>query len=104
MSELTYQIIMWVLGIVSTLLAGGNVFQWITLNSYKRMKSAEAYQTEIDALRKIIETNQAEIGRLANRIEEYDKREIENANRYKNLYEQYYNLKTEFEMYKINHK
>ena len=104
MEDLTYQIIMWALGIIATLLAGGNIFQWITLKSYKRMKNAEAYQAEIDALRKIIETNQAEIGRLAKRVEDYDRREIENANRYNTLYEQYYNLKTEFETYKINHK
>ena len=101
---MTEQIIIWVLGILSTLFGGLNIFQWITLNSYKRLKSAEAYQSEIDSLRSIIEENRAEIGRLAQRLEACDRREIENNNRYDLLYQKYDSLRDEFEEYKLKHK
>lgn len=98
------QVLTWILGILSTLFGGLNIFQWITLNSYKRLKSAEAYQSEINSLRSIIETNQAEIGRLSQRLEAYDRREIENNNRYDELYRKYDQLRDEFEEYKSKHK
>jgi chromosome segregation ATPase len=101
---MTEQIIIWALGILSTLFGGLNIFQWITLNSYKRLKSAEAYQSEINSLRVIIETNQAEIGRLSKRLEAYDRREIENNSRYDELYRKYDQLRDEFEEYKLKHK
>lgn len=101
---MTEQIIIWALGILSTLFGGLNIFQWITLNSYKRLKSAEAYQSEINSLRTIIETNQAEIGRLSKRLEAYDRREIENNSRYDELYRKYDQLRDEFEEYKSKHK
>lgn len=101
------EFILWALGIVSTLLVGSsglNAFQWITLNSYKRMKSAEAYQAEINSLRSIIETNQAEIGRLTQRIELADRRDFENSKKYDELYEKWDKLRDEFEEYKLTHK
>ena len=95
-------------GIISTVFAtlfgGLNIFQWITLKSYKRIKAAEADRTEIDNLRKIIESNQAEIGRLAQRVQAADARAIAQDNRYSELERKYDALKTEFETYKIAHK
>lgn len=95
-------------GIISTVFAtlfgGLNIFQWITLRSYKRIKAAEADRTEIDNLRKIIESNQAEIGRLAQRVQAADTRAIAQDNRYSELERKYDALKTEFENYKQNHK
>lgn len=98
------EIITWVLGVVATILGGANIFQWITLRSYKRLKSAEAYQAEIESLSSIIRQNQAEIGRLSQRIEDYDRRELENSNRYNTLWEKYDKLRDEFEEYKLKHK
>lgn len=98
------EIITWVLGVVATFLGGANIFQWITLRSYKRLKNAEAYQAEIESLSAIIRQNQAEIGRLSQRIEDYDRRELENSNRYNTLWEKYDKLRDEFEEYKLKHK
>ena len=101
---MTEQIITWALGVVATVLGGANIFQWITLRSYKRLKNAEAYQAEIESLSAIIRQNQAEIGRLSQRIEDYDRRELENSNRYNTLWEKYDKLRDEFEEYKLKHK
>ncbi len=94
-------ILSWVFGIATTLFGGLNIFQWLTLRSYKRIKEAEADRSEIDALRAIIDANTAEIGRLNQRIEAADRRAIEADNRYNKLYAEYYALKSEFEQYKI---
>lgn len=91
------QIVIWALGILTTLFGGLNIFQWLTLRSYKRLKEAEADKSEIDALRLIIDGMQAEIGRLHNRLDEAEKRAYENSNRY-------YSLQQEFEQYKLTHK
>ena len=101
---MTEQIVIWILGVISTLFGGLNIFQWITLRSYKRLKNAEAYQAEINSLRTIIETNQSEIKRLSERIEEYDRRDTENTRRYDELYSKYDALRDEFEQYKIDHR
>jgi predicted RNase H-like nuclease (RuvC/YqgF family) len=101
------ELLKWLLGIATTFLFGSsglNVWQMITLRTYKRQKSAEAYQTEIEALRKIIETNQSEIGRLAQRIEMADKRDFENTRKYNELYDKYDKLRDEFETYKLSYK
>lgn len=98
------EILTWALGILTTLFGGLNIFQWITLRSYKRVKAAEADKAEIEALRSVIEGMQSEIGRLQQRVEDADRRAMENSNKYNALYEQYYVLKDEFEKYKINHK
>lgn len=50
--------------IVMALLGGGNIFQWFLLRETKRKSSAEAYQTEINSLRTIIDGNVQEIQRL----------------------------------------
>ena len=101
---MTEQIIIWVLGIISTLFGGLNIFQWITLRSYKRVKAAEADKAEIDSLRSIIETNQAEIGRLSQRLILAEQRDTENRNKYDALVEKYDALRNEFNDYKLNHK
>jgi hypothetical protein len=98
------ELLTWVLGIIATLLGGVNILQWITLRSYKRLKSAEADKSEIEALRSIIDTMQAEIGRLNQRVEDADRRAMENSNKYLKLYEDYSVLKGEFEQYKVSHK
>lgn len=102
------QILVWVLGIASTLFGGLNIFQWLTLRSYKRVKAAEADRSEIDNLKTTIETIQssmnAEITRLQKRVEDAEKRASENAERYFALYEKYDKLRDEFEDYKSKHK
>ena len=51
-----------------TLFFGGlNVYQLLTFKAYKRQRNAEADEAEIKSLSKIIEQNQAEIGRLNQR-------------------------------------
>ena len=79
---MTEQILTWVFGMLATLFGGLNIFQWITLRSYKRVKAAEADKSEIDALRSIIDGMQAEIVRLQSRLDEAEKRAYENSNRY----------------------
>ena len=51
----------WILGIVSALLGGLNIFQLLTFRAYKRQRNAEADRAEIDSLSEIIKQNQAEI-------------------------------------------
>lgn len=53
-----------ILAILTALLGGGNIFQWFLLRETKRKSSAEAYQTEINSLRTIIDGNVQEIQRL----------------------------------------
>lgn len=97
-------ILNWVLGVLSAILGGANIFQWITLNSYKRLKAAEAEKGEIENLRTTIQLNQAEIGRLQQRLDTYEKRDIAMQKRYDELYSKYDQLRDEFETYKLNHK
>ena len=79
----TATIINWALGIVATLFGGLNIFQWITIKSYKRVKEAEADRMEIENLRLVMQSMKEEIDRL---------------------HKQYNDLQTEFEQYKIAHK
>ncbi len=53
-----------ILAVIAALLGGGNIFQWFQVRELKRKASAEAYQTEINSLRNIIDGNVAEINRL----------------------------------------
>ena len=53
-----------ILAIVTAVLGGGNIFQWFQVRELKRKSSAEAYQTEINSLRTIIDGNVQEIQRL----------------------------------------
>lgn len=53
-----------VLSIATALFGGGNIFQWFQLRNLRRKSSAEAYQTEINSLRVIIDGNVKEIQRL----------------------------------------
>ena len=76
-------VLSWLFGIVSTLLGGLNIFQWITLKSYKRVKEAEADRMEIENMQLVIKSMGEEI---------------------KRLHEQYNDLQKEFETYKQQHK
>ena len=53
-----------ILAVIAAILGGGNIFQWFQVRELKRKASAEAYQTEINSLRNIIDGNVAEINRL----------------------------------------
>ena len=97
-------ILNWVLGIVTTLLGGLNIFQLLTFNAYKRQRNAEADQEEIKSLSEIIRQNQAEIGRLSERLTIADQRAMEQENKYNVLYDKYDKLRDEFESYKSIHK
>lgn len=77
-----------ILTIVAALLGGGNIFQWFQLREAKRKSSAEAYQTEINSLRTIIDGNVQEIQRL-------------NTN-YAELQEKYFALAEELQTIKRN--
>lgn len=90
--------------IFATLFGGLNIFQWITLRSYKRIKAAEADRSEIDNLRTIITENKEEIARLTQRLNVYEERDLAMRNRYDELYNKYDKLRDEFEEYKLNHK
>ena len=100
----TQEIISLVLGILTMLFGGLNILQLLTFRAYKRQRNAEADKTEIDALRAIIDTNTAEIGRLNQRIADGDRLALEAANRYTALYDKYVALREEFNEYKLNHK
>ena len=104
MESLTTQIILWALGIIATLSGGLNVMQLITFRAYKRKNNAEADNAEIDALRKIIDQNTAELGRLQQRVENADRRALEQDGRYNELYDKYNALREEFLDYKLTHK
>ena len=104
MDTLTSQIILWALGIIATLSGGLNVMQLITFRAYKRKNNAEADNVEIDALRKIINQNTAELGRLQQRVEDADRRAVEQEGKYNSLYEKYISLREEFNDYKLTHK
>lgn len=101
---MTGQILTWVLGILTTLFGGLNIFQWITLRSYKRVKAAEAATAEINSLSAIIKQNQEEIGRLSQRLIDSDRRATELENKYNALFDKYDKMRDEFEQYKLNHK
>ena len=91
------QVLTWILGILTTLFGGLNIFQWITLRSYKRVKSAEADKLEIENLRLVIDAMQKEIARLQERVEKAEQRAQDN-------YDNYTELQQEFELYKSKHK
>lgn len=98
------QILIWALGVLATVLGGLNIMQLLTFRAYKRQRNAEADSAEIESLSKIITQNQAEIGRLNERLTLADKRAFEQENRYNTLYEKYDKIRDEFENYKLNHK
>lgn len=93
-----------VLGVVTLLLGGLNIFQLLTFKAYKRQRNAEADQAEIDSLSKIIKQNQAEIGRLQQRLNDADQRATLLEKRYDAIYERWDKLRDEFETYKLTHK
>ena len=94
----------WAFGILAALFGGLNILQLLTFRAYKRKAAAEADSTEIDALRKIIDANTAEIGRLQQRVEDADRKASENENKYNTLYDKYVSLREEFNEYKLTHK
>ena len=118
----TQELATWVLGIFTTLFGGLNIFQWFTLRSLKRIKTAEADKAEIQNLKDVIETIQSsmksEIDRLRARVEEAEKRAdeaekradeaekraSENVHKYLSLCQKHDDLRKEFEDYKLAHK
>ena len=93
-----------ILAIVTLLLGGTNIFQMLTFRAYKRQRNAEADRAEIDSLSEIIKQNQAEIGRLSQRLLLADQRSLEQDSKYNTLYEKYDRMRDEFEEYKLKHK
>ena len=90
---------------VATLLLGGlNIFQLLTFKAYKRQRNAEADKAEIESLSEIIKQNQAEIGRLSQRLIDSDRRATELENKYNTLFDKYDKMRDEFESYKLTHK
>lgn len=94
-------ILNFVLGILTILFGGLNLFQLLTFRAYKRQKNAEADSAEIESLSKIIKQNQDEIGRLNQRLLMADKRAMEQEEKYNELYNKYDKLRDEFEEYKL---
>lgn len=76
------------LAIVTTLLGGGNIIQWFQVRELRRKSSAEAYQSEINSLRTIIDGNVQEIKRL--------------ETSYGELQEKYFTLAKEFQVFKVS--
>ena len=101
---MTEQILIWALGVVATILGGLNIMQLLTFRAYKRQRNAEADKAEIESLSEIIRQNQAEIGRLSERLTLADQRAMEQENKYNALYDKFYKMRDEFEVYKLNHK
>ena len=93
-----------ILAIATLLLGGTNIFQMLTFRAYKRQRNAEADRAEIDSLSEIIKQNQAEIGRLSQRLLLADQRAMEQESKYNTLYEKYDRMRDEFEEYKLTHK
>lgn len=122
MSDVWYQVLLWGLGILTTLFGGTTLYQWLSFRSYKRQQSAAADKAELENLKIVIETiqksMQTEIDRLQKRVEDAEqradkaeqraadaeKRAGENASKYLSLFEKHDALRTEFEQYKLNHK
>lgn len=92
------------LALLTLLLGGLNIFQLLTFRAYKRQRNAEADQAEIASLSAIISQNQAEIGRLSERLTVADRRAMEQENRYSLLYDKWDKLRDEFETYKLTHQ
>lgn len=90
-------ILTWTLGILSTLFGGLNIFQWITLRSYKRIKNYEADRAQIENMHVIINMLQGEVKRLEERVQRAEDNADEN-------YRRYTALQQEFDDYKLNHK
>lgn len=101
---MTGSILTWLLGVAATVLGGLNIMQLLTFRAYKRQRNAEADSAEIDSLSKIIEQNQAEIGRLSQRLNDADQRALEQDRRYEELSNKYDQLREEFFNYKLNYK
>lgn len=93
-----------ILGVLTLLSGGLNIFQLLTFKAYKRQREAEADQAEINSLSEIIKQNQAEIGRLSERLTLADQRAMEQENKYNALYDKFDKMRDEFETYKLNHK
>ena len=93
-----------ILAVTTALFGGLNIFQLLTFKAYKRQRNAEADSAEIESLSKIIERNQAEIGRLSQRLNDADQRAMEQDRRYEELSNKYDKLREEFFNYKLNHK
>lgn len=94
---MTATLITWALGILTTLFGGLNIFQWLTLRSYKRIKNYEADRAQIENMHVIINMLQGEVKRLEERVQRAEDNADENYRRYTTLQE-------EFNEYKSKHK
>ena len=83
------ELIRWVLGILTTLLAGTNVVTLLNNRQLRRKMSAEGYQLEIDAQQKIIDGCTKEIDRLQSRLDDSDKRYDDLREKYNELERKY---------------
>lgn len=97
-------ILNFVLALLTLVFGGLNIFQLLTFKAYKRQRNAEADQEEIKSLSEIIRQNQAEIGRLSQRLIDADRRATELENKYNTLYDKYDKIRDELETYKLTHK
>lgn len=82
-----------ILAIVATLLGGTNIFQAFFLKAERRKHAAEATQTEIAAMRQVIEELRAEVAADREQIADYRKR-------YDALEDKYNKLRDDFMEYK----
>lgn len=94
---MTATLLTWALGILTTLFGGLNIFQWLTLRSYKRIKNYEADRAQIENLLLVISNLKGEVSRLEDRV----KRAEENADE---NYKRCIALQKEFDEYKSKHK
>ena len=94
---MTETLLTWALGILTTLFGGLNIFQWLTLRSYKRIKNYEADRAQIENMHVIINMLQGEVKRLEERVQRAEDNADEN-------YRRYTALQQEFDEYKSKHK
>ncbi len=62
------EIATYILSVITVMLGGANVFQFLTIKSYKRKHNAEATRAEIDNLNIIIDNLNKEVARLEKRL------------------------------------
>lgn len=74
-----------ILAIATLLLGGGNIVQFVMLKQLKRKGNAEAFQSEIQALRTIIDGNVAEIKRLQTEYGELQQKYFDLADELQNI-------------------
>ena len=69
----------YILSVVTTLLGGANILQFITIRSYKRKHNAEATRAEIENLNIVIAQLREEVQRQHDRLVELETKVCYNA-------------------------